>query len=210
MGKYENGLSTRRIILDAGRQVFLDKGFHQTSSDDICRAAHVNRSAIYYHFKDKENLRYEILWEFIREYRAIVEPYSAKLEIQLALSACLSWVHSIKDAKIRRFHVDYAHDYPVYIPNQPLPTYYRLLYSNIFGKIWPVEKISALSFSSIYGHIVSVMLLADSEPENFTGKELFLHNMETGMKSWGIPEEKSRDFWMELKEGLEQIPDTIE
>lgn len=75
MGKYENGNFTRKTILDISKKLFLEKGFHETSNEDICRAAHVNRSAIRYHFRDKENLRYEVLWQIFMEYRAIASRY---------------------------------------------------------------------------------------------------------------------------------------
>ena len=61
MGYYENGNNTRRVILDACKRLFYEKGYHETSSLDIARESHTNRNAIYYHFKDKETIRYEVL-----------------------------------------------------------------------------------------------------------------------------------------------------
>ena len=47
---------TRARILDAAERVFSDNGVSRTSLDDIARAAGVTRGAIYWHFKDKQDL----------------------------------------------------------------------------------------------------------------------------------------------------------
>jgi AcrR family transcriptional regulator len=43
----------RDRILEAALKCFADKGFHQTSTDDIARAARCGKSAIYAHFASK-------------------------------------------------------------------------------------------------------------------------------------------------------------
>lgn len=40
-------------ILDAAEQTFFDKGYEQTSMDDIARAAQLSRALLYVYFKDK-------------------------------------------------------------------------------------------------------------------------------------------------------------
>lgn len=209
MGTYENGISTRKIILQVSRQLFLEHGFHQTGTDDICRAAHVNRSTIRYHFGHKENLRYEMLWEMFREYRETASQYCGIPEFQLTSAIYLSWCHTVKDPKVRKFHQDYSRDYPVYIPNKPLPTYYRLLYQYIFSNIWPLENVGKLDFSAIYGHLMGQMQLVGSQPEHFSGKELFLHGMKTCILAWNLPEEKRDAFWNGMVEAAEKIPDSV-
>ncbi len=47
---------TRCRILDAAERLFHDQGVARTSLDDIARAAHVTRGAIYWHFRDKHHL----------------------------------------------------------------------------------------------------------------------------------------------------------
>lgn len=52
----EEAQETRNRILDTAEKVFLKKGVSRTSLDDIARAAHVTRGAIYWHFKNKADL----------------------------------------------------------------------------------------------------------------------------------------------------------
>ena len=75
--KYETGIETRKLILAECRKLFLDKGFHETSYNDICKAAHVNRGSIYYHFKQKDMIRYEILWEIYTDNKRFAEQYTS-------------------------------------------------------------------------------------------------------------------------------------
>lgn len=49
-------LDTRDRILDAAEDVFNDKGYSNTTLNDIARSANVTRGAIYWHFKNKEDL----------------------------------------------------------------------------------------------------------------------------------------------------------
>ena len=47
---------TRNSILDAAEDVFNDRGYSKTSLNEIALVAGVTRGAIYWHFKNKEDL----------------------------------------------------------------------------------------------------------------------------------------------------------
>jgi AcrR family transcriptional regulator len=57
-------LSTQKKILAESMRLFLEKGYHGTSIDEITRAADLTKGAFYWHFKSKEDL----LRKIIREY----------------------------------------------------------------------------------------------------------------------------------------------
>ncbi len=52
----EEALKTREAILDAAVQVFLVRGVSRTTLANIAKKAGVTRGAIYWHFKNKEDL----------------------------------------------------------------------------------------------------------------------------------------------------------
>jgi AcrR family transcriptional regulator len=52
---------TRQRLLDAGRELFAQNGFHHVTVREICHAAHANVAAVNYHFGDKFGLYMEIL-----------------------------------------------------------------------------------------------------------------------------------------------------
>jgi len=55
---------TANRILNQAMRIFLEKGYHGTSIDDITQAAGLTKGALYWHFKSKEDL----LKKLIRKY----------------------------------------------------------------------------------------------------------------------------------------------
>lgn len=57
----ERGARTRQHIVDVTLRLFEEKGFHNTSVDDIAKAADISRATLYQYFKSKEQLFVELL-----------------------------------------------------------------------------------------------------------------------------------------------------
>lgn len=47
---------TRGKIIDATQKLMLEKGFNATSIDEVCALAGITKGALFYHFKNKEEL----------------------------------------------------------------------------------------------------------------------------------------------------------
>lgn len=62
---------TRQKILESAIQIFIDKGFEGTSISDIAKQAETNKSLIYHHFEDKQDL-----WKKAKSY--LLEQYYDK------------------------------------------------------------------------------------------------------------------------------------
>lgn len=57
MRKTKNeSLETKDKIIEAGLYVFLEKGYSQTSVEDIVKSVNLTRGAFYWHFKNKDDL----------------------------------------------------------------------------------------------------------------------------------------------------------
>lgn len=54
--KVEQGEATREALLATARELFGDRGYAETSLDEIARAAGVTKGALYHHFSGKEEL----------------------------------------------------------------------------------------------------------------------------------------------------------
>ncbi|WP_458122712.1 TetR/AcrR family transcriptional regulator [Paenibacillus sp. Z3-2] len=61
---------TKRRIIEASKELFIQKGYSATSIEDISRATGNSKGNIYYHFKSKEGLFLEILkdWQLESEH----------------------------------------------------------------------------------------------------------------------------------------------
>jgi AcrR family transcriptional regulator len=68
----------REEILDAAKQVFADKGFHQTAIADIARTAKLSYGSVYWYFDSKESL-FQALSE--REEQALWQHVGAALVV---------------------------------------------------------------------------------------------------------------------------------
>lgn len=73
----EEAENTREAILNAATRVFSEKGVAGTTLEDIARAAHVTRGAVYWHFKNKTEI-FDALHE--RLHRPLVEIIMEDLE----------------------------------------------------------------------------------------------------------------------------------
>jgi AcrR family transcriptional regulator len=59
--------TANRILIQAMR-IFLEKGYHGTSIDDITQAAGLTKGALYWHFRSKEDLLKRIVEEFEKRF----------------------------------------------------------------------------------------------------------------------------------------------
>ncbi|WP_454734603.1 TetR/AcrR family transcriptional regulator [Cupriavidus necator] len=55
--------ATRQALLDAARALFVERGYGETSTPDVCAAAGITRGALYHHFADKRDLFRHVLAE---------------------------------------------------------------------------------------------------------------------------------------------------
>jgi AcrR family transcriptional regulator len=60
--------NTEERILKQAMRLFLEKGYHGTSIDDITQAAGLTKGALYWHFRGKEDLLQKIVEEFEKRF----------------------------------------------------------------------------------------------------------------------------------------------
>lgn len=67
MTREDKRAANRALILRAAREVFGRRGFYAATIEDIAAEAGLSNGAIYYNFKDKEDLFLALLDERIEE-----------------------------------------------------------------------------------------------------------------------------------------------
>ncbi len=73
MKKAEQSEVTRTALLQAARELFTERGYADTATDDVAQRVGVTRGALYYHFRDKSDL-----------FRAVVEDLSLNIFTKVA------------------------------------------------------------------------------------------------------------------------------
>ncbi len=68
----EGALKTKKKIIDSAKNIFYEKGFRDTTIDDIAKAIGLSRGAVYWHFKSKEEIFISIYDEFMSRLDSIV------------------------------------------------------------------------------------------------------------------------------------------
>jgi AcrR family transcriptional regulator len=59
--KAEQYAHTRRLLLDAARALFAERGYAGTATEEVVQRAGVTRGALYYHFRDKRALFHAVV-----------------------------------------------------------------------------------------------------------------------------------------------------
>ena len=80
----EDAQKTRQAILQAAIEDFSNKGFFNTSLDDIAKTAGVTRGAVYWHFNNKADI-------FNALHKDLHEPFIQVLLADLETSTSAPW-----------------------------------------------------------------------------------------------------------------------
>jgi len=206
MGSYENGTNTRQTILQVCKQLFYEKGFHETSYSDIYTLAHINRGTLYYHFKSKEEMRYEVKWEYLIHNKRIAEKYCPEKRYQYIIAMGMYWLQITNDENIRRFMLQCCADFPVYTGKRDMTYFYHTIYDAMWGDFWEKKKIPQLSYASVYGYIMSCIRMICEHPQNYDPLEMYEHCVKTSVTIWGVPQDLTDEIWENVTHYMAQIP----
>lgn len=111
ISKAEQTRRIRRRLLDAGRELFTERGYTQTSTEAIAQRAGVTRGPLYYHFGDKAGL-FAAVFEEVRTARIehlhrVIQAAEGDLWQRIVVTGCRAFVESASDPSIHRIvHLD--------------------------------------------------------------------------------------------------------
>jgi len=80
--KQERSKETKQNIVAAGLKLFSKKGLHKTNSKEIAKEAGVSIGSFYAYFQDKESLFKEVLVDYQKKIRAVVEDVETQKYVQ--------------------------------------------------------------------------------------------------------------------------------
>ena len=73
LSRAERSEKTRRALLDAARALFTERGYTNTSTEEVVRRSQVTRGALHYHFRDKVTLFEAVYNEVKMEYLTMLQ-----------------------------------------------------------------------------------------------------------------------------------------
>jgi AcrR family transcriptional regulator len=102
----------RRQLLDVALRVFAERGFHDTSMNDVAEAAGVTKPVLYQHFRSKRELFGELLADVGRALqdaitKAVTAAETSRQMVDLGFAAYFRYVHAHRDA----FALFYGHGF---------------------------------------------------------------------------------------------------
>ena len=115
--------STEERILNQSMKLFVERGYHGTSIDNITQAAGLTKGALYWHFKNKEELLKKVLKEFEKRF----------------LDGLIDAVREVKGEKLDKFNkmLRYIAAFAYY--NRELCASFTNLSGELIGAHHPVE-----------------------------------------------------------------------
>lgn len=205
--QYDNGMTTRRAIVEAGKELYYQKGFHATSYHDLCEMAHIDRSTFYYHFRSKEVLRYEVEWEFLTWDKRIAEKYCMDARYHYLVAMAMIWQQCGFDAKLRRFQRECCVDFPVFTGKKDVSYFYYTASKALWGAFLDWKNLPTLAFATNYGYLISCLLMLCDHPETYEPWELFSHCVRCCCMILGMPEAQIAEILRNIKTYLDTIPE---
>ena len=106
LSKAEQYEKTRSALLTVAQELFAERGYVDTSTQDIVKRAEVTRGALYYHFRDKKAL-FRAVFERFREARtqavmARMQEAEGDLWQRLVETGCTAFIESLSDKSAQR------------------------------------------------------------------------------------------------------------
>jgi TetR/AcrR family transcriptional repressor of nem operon len=72
---------TKNTLLEAGKRIFLEKGYNHAGIESILQAAGVPKGSFYYYFESKEDFGLQVLDQFAACYRQEIDRYLGDLTL---------------------------------------------------------------------------------------------------------------------------------
>ncbi len=94
----KNGETTRERILNAARVAFLQSGYSGTAIDDIAKMAEINRSLIFHHYENKQELWKKVKESIAQEVQETPPDFNAIHELRSFVEQLINFRFRVYDA----------------------------------------------------------------------------------------------------------------
>ena len=173
ISKVEQSERTRRALLDIGRELFTEKGYADTSTEEIVQRAEVTRGALYYHYRDKAAL-FEAVFE--EERAALIQAVLGRIQAaegdtwqRFIVTGCHAFIENAANPSVQRIvHVDgpAVLDWTVMQESGPGIALLRNVFEQLMGEGLieqrPLEPLIHLAWAMLFEAAVYIAQADDS------------------------------------------------
>lgn len=168
--KMNTGSQTKEKILTEAIKLFYQKGFENTTIEDIQKGAGIARGSIYYHFTSKVDILEAIVDRMAEQIIKVLNPlvYGEKSFTE-KLHAFFETSINIKMEKFKReilFYLDFLKNRKNYFFHYKIVEKYRNIISQMLGKILEEgiqEGVIRIANPDIYAKLLTEILIFFSE-----------------------------------------------
>ncbi|MCK0144088.1 TetR/AcrR family transcriptional regulator [Arenibacter sp. F26102] len=151
MDKQLKRMATMQRIQTTGLEIFYQKGYHNTSIDDILKELSLSKGAFYYHFQSKEEFFISIVQNllFRKVYSSLIEPIEGEEDPLNKIAACFD--NALETAEHN--FLDYGFVLSNFITefNGKNPDIMNYLQDIL--KVWEVNLVTALQKGKTDGYV---------------------------------------------------------
>ena len=216
MGAYAVGIATRNKIYQVAKGLFYEKGIKDTSYNDICSAAEVNKGLIPYYFKSKNNIAELVLNDFIKSMEEAVGEHWRDASISHAMLDTLIELMQFRlfarDERVCRFYHEIMSESFVFErATKDVQTYVMQRYMGDFGVTVPDAQLSTV-VAMVQGTERELVRLVYTKTLSESIEDMVRRDMLCCLYLLGIDDAAAResiDRAFELAEGVSLVSDSM-
>lgn len=95
--KQDRSIQNRDKILDAGLKLFSEKGYYETTTNEIARVAGVSIGSLYSYFKDKDEIFLKILDNYHKNFLSFFHENDEDLSYELYADDIRQWLKNLME-----------------------------------------------------------------------------------------------------------------
>lgn len=98
----ERRAATRKRLLSAGHELFVEKGYEATSTEALLAHAQISKGALYHHFASKQDLFSAVFEEVAQASieRAVRGQTPAATEVETLIEGCVRWLREARKPEV--------------------------------------------------------------------------------------------------------------
>ena len=93
--KQKRSIQMKEKILSAAMQLICDKGFFETNTNEIAKAAGISIGSLYSYFSDKDTILAELLERHHQHFMSVFEVLSTEMNVQLYSENLHEWLRRL-------------------------------------------------------------------------------------------------------------------